>query len=91
MKSFKQYQKPLEERALHMMFKKIDIKIAKSTHKDLKDEQIIDKRHKFGDIITKKDINTYYSHMSEFNHNYREEIESYNKIVSRDEKEIRGN
>lgn len=94
MKSFKLYQKSLkeetlEERALHAMFKSIDIKLARASHKRLQKSQVISKHHKFGDIITRKDIDTYFSHMDDFSHNYREEIEAYNKIIQRDQKEIR--
>ena len=83
MKSYKEYRTELKERALHRMFRSIDLKLAKSNHKNLIDNQVIDKRHKFGDIIIQKDIDTYFSHSDEFSHNYRVDIESYNEIITR--------
>jgi len=65
----------------------MDIKIAKSIHKDLIKNQVIDRDHKFGDVIEKKDIDGFHSH-SGMDHNYREDIESYNSIVKRNKDEI---
>jgi len=85
MKSFKQFN----EKALHKMFKKMDVKIAQGIHKNLIQNQVIGRDHKFGDEIVKKDINSHFAHSGAIaSHNYRDEIESYNEIVKRNKDEI---
>ena len=79
------YQNYLDEKALHMFMKKLDLKLAQSMHKKLIDENVIDRGHKYPNIIKRKDIHGYQSH-GESDHNYRDEIESYNQIVTRNEK-----
>ncbi len=85
MESFKQFN----EKALHKMFKKMDVKIAQGIHKKLIQNQVIGKTHKFGDIIESEDIDGHFAHSNVIaSHNYREEIESYNSIVKRNKDEI---
>lgn len=76
------YQTYLDERALHIFMKKMDIKIAKSIHADLIKNNVIDKDHKFGVELDRSTIDGFHSH-GRSSHNYREEIESYNQIIKR--------
>ena len=83
-----EYKKYLEEKALHKFFKKMDINLAKGIYNDLLDANVIDRDVKFGEVLNSANINGYRSHSNDFSHNYREEIESYNQIITRDKKYI---
>jgi len=84
MKTYQTFKTELKEKILHQMFKNIDLKIAKGIHQDLIKNQVIDRDHKFGDVIDKKEIDKYFSHSPDMrSHNYRDEIESYNAIIKR--------
>ena len=80
----KTYKELLSEiKFVHNLFHKIDLKIAKKMHQNLQKNMVIRNDFKFGQEIKTTDINKHFAHSDEYApHNFRDDIESYNSIIT---------
>lgn len=85
MKSYQEFKLQLDEKALHMMFKKFDTNMAKKIHKELKSTRVIHSDHSYGQKIEIDKIDKYHAH-NPGGRNFRNDITAYNEIIHRQNK-----